>query len=80
MELNEIVIFKLDVPAVGPKDDEGLSLTCELIQVDQTRHKVVGLFKGSLIGSNLQEYLEMDFYDGAPCQVIGSVHRCTYKF
>ena len=22
----------------------------------------------------------MDFYDGAPCQIIGSLQRCIYKF
>ena len=22
----------------------------------------------------------MDFYEGAPCQIIGSLHRCLYKF
>lgn len=34
----------------------------------------------SVISPNaLHEYLEIDFYEGAPCQIAASYHRCYYR-
>jgi hypothetical protein len=41
---------------------------------------VIGVYRGTAASSVLHEYLEVDFYESAPCQIIGSLHRCLYKY
>jgi hypothetical protein len=41
---------------------------------------VVESYRGRLFGLSIHEYLEVDFYENAPCQVIGSIHTCNYKY
>lgn len=50
------------------------------MQVDHGKHKVIGLYRGAASPNTLHEYLEIDFYEAAPCQIIGSLHRTLYKF
>ena len=57
-----------------------LTLQVELLQVDHGKQKTAGVYRGTASTSTLHEYLEVDFYDGAPCQISGSLHRCLYKF
>ena len=44
-----------------------------------SKQKIVGTYKGLIHGAAEHEYLEIDFYESASCQIIGSFHRCAYK-
>ena len=41
---------------------------------------MVGTCALSATERSFHSYLEMNFYDGAPCQIVGTVHACFYKF
>lgn len=61
-------------------EDFQLIVVCELVHVEQSKNKVIDTYKGRLYGLSIHEYLEMDFYEAAPCQIIGSIHSCNYKY
>lgn len=61
-------------------EDFQLILVSQLIQVEQNKTKVVEAYRGRLYGLSIHEYLEMDYYDVAPCQITGSIQACSYKF
>lgn len=41
---------------------------------------MVETYKGRLYGLSVHEYLEIDYYEAAPCQITGSIHACNYKY
>ena len=48
--------------------------------MDNHKNKLVGSYKGIIYGNSINSYMEGDFYDGAPCQIMGTIHSCAYKF
>ena len=79
IELNEAYLFKVDAP-LDSATEPTLTLNCELIQKDSDSEKRVNSYSGVISSSLAHEYLEMDFYETAPCQVTGSIHRCHYRY
>ena len=79
VEINEVYLFKLDCP-IDSAALPTLTLKCQLVQVDNHEEKVVNCYSGVIAGSLAHEYLEMDFYDNTPCQIVGSIHRCHYRY
>lgn len=41
---------------------------------------MIDVSKMRITGYAFHEYLEMNFYELAPCQVVGTIHSCIYKF
>jgi hypothetical protein len=50
-----------------------------LLHLEGSRLKPAGAYQGAIVGCP-HEYLEVDFYEQAPCQLVGSVHASTYQF
>ena len=79
-----MVIFQLKPPLVDSlahEDDHRIVLTVELLHNHDKQAKIVDTFTAHLpVCGGIHEYLEMDFYEGAPCQVIGSLHTTLYRY
>lgn len=79
--MNEVCIFQLKVPLYDSREEEArLVLVCDLLHIESGQAKIVDTFKAKLPSSSFHEYLEIDFYEGAPCQIVGSLHSCLYRF
>ena len=44
------------------------------------KQRLVSTYNGIIANNAEHEYLEVDFYENAPCQLVCSFHRCQYKF
>lgn len=51
-----------------------------MVYVEQNQSRVVNSCSLKITDHSLHEYLELNFYEQAPCQVVGTIHSCIYKF
>ena len=85
--IHEICVFKHDINIFNSRYESDfyeitMKCKCELISYDYSGEegKVVSTFDGRIKGVGISDSMVIDFSEGLPCQVIGTVHNCVYQF